>query len=404
MRVVEGSEPNSSTTEGNGLVAVSAACVCQAPSKGVAFFLERFCRQPDALLPAFAATPGRREILNEGEVLCLDEAPADVFWIVEEGQVVIRKDHPIATRQVGEIVGEAAFYRLNASGAPNVVRGATVDSGDRAVLCRFDRSFIDRFDDRQRSVWHETIARVLTAKLDEATVSRDKLKHDRANGDALIRHFVPAEGLSAARAVFDNGKFTRRLDPESCNAVVWFSDIAGFSALTSSVPAEESARLLRRLMDIQAAAIQKFDGEVDKFSGDGLMAFWRAPDEERLATAARQSMSAALNCHRELTAFFKKEQQPTLGIRIGLHAGPVILGDFGGGDRIAFTLIGETVNAAARYEQARTCVAGRELGPIRVSPKVFDLIDDPSVRSLFEKQQRKFADKHDVPFAAFVSK
>jgi class 3 adenylate cyclase len=321
---------------------------------------------------------------------------------VERGEVQIHKGAVITTRKAGELIGEAAFYRTSDTGSTANVRGAAILVPREATLFRVDRKFIADLDQRQQAVWHETVARVLTTKLDEATETREKLKHDRKDVELLLSRFVTPEGRSAARAALAGGGLKRQLDVEACDAVVWFSDIAGFSTFASGRSPEESSRIIRTIMDLQVQAIFSAKGEVDKFMGDGVMAFWRAPDQERMAIAADGAVRAALECEERLDEFFKANALP-LGIRIGIHAGPVILGDFGGGERIAFTLIGETVNSAARYEQAKSCVAGKPLGPIRVSPAVFDLVDDPTVRDSFEARLREFTAKHGCPFNAFVS-
>lgn len=370
---------------------------------GVEAFLNRFCPHPDVLIPCFEAQPGRLLRRLQGETLCCDKEQAFEFWIVERGEVWVHKDDAvITTRRAGELVGEAAFYRTTDTGAAAPLRGATILVPDEATLFRVDKKFIADLDLRQQAVWHETVARVLTAKLDEATESRQKLKSDRKDIELLLSRFVTPEGRSAARAALADGRRSSQLDAEACDAVVWFSDIAGFSTFASGRSPAESSRTIRVIMDLQAEAILSAGGEIDKFMGDGVMAFWRAPDPERMATAAEGAVRAALDCERNLAEFFNANDLP-LGIRIGIHAGPVILGDFGGGDRIAFTLIGETVNSAARYEQAKTCVAGNPLGPIRVSSAVFGLIEDREVRASFEASAREFTAKHDCPFNAFVS-
>ena len=340
--------------------------------------------------------------LYEGDVLCRDNEPAFEFWIIEEGQVQIRKNVLIATREAGDLIGEAAFYRIANPVLATNVRGATVTAVDKTSLFRIDRKFIADLEGHEQAVWHETVARVLTAKLDEATENRDKLKLDRIDVELLVSRFVSPEGRSAARAALQAGEFKRQLDAESCEAVVWFSDIAGFSSFASECNPEVSSKIIRSVMDIQADAIHSAKGEIDKFMGDGLMAFWRAPDRERIEVASNLAVSAALSCERELRRFFDARSLP-LGLRIGLHSGPVILGDFGGSERIAFTLIGETVNSANRYEQAKCCVEGRPLGPVRISPRVFALVTNAAVKASFEARPREFADKHNALFSAFVS-
>jgi len=274
-------------------------------------------------------------------------------------------------------------------------------SGD-VDLYRIDWRFLSGMGDTELAVWHETVARVLTRKLDEAVTHRDRLIRDRHASESLIARFVSPEGRQAAMAAIRPGRFVRHIDAETCGAVVWFSDIAGFSAHALGLPAAEIGALVREFMDIQTARIEPVGGQVDKYMGDGLMAFWRAPDKARLAEAARCAVSAALDCERALTERFAERGLP-FDVRIGLHCGDVIFGDFGGSERIAFTLIGETVNSASRYEQARTCIDGIPLGRVRVSPAVFTQLRSEELIGAFEPMPRTFSDKHATRFVAHVA-
>ena len=352
-------------------------------SAGVKRFLDRFCPKPEVLLPRFGEQPSR-------------------FVQLYEGDVRIQKNSLIATRKAGDLIGEAAFYRTSNTGAADNVRGAAIVSLDTTSLFRIDRKFIADLNDHERAIWHESVARVLTAKLDEASDARDQLKSDRKDIELLVDRFVSSEGRAAARAALRGGKFCRHVDTEACHAVVWFSDVAGFSSFAAREPPDTSSQIIRSIMEIQVDAIRSANGEIDKFMGDGLMAFWRAPDAERLKIASNKAVSAALKCRDELASFFRAKSLP-LDVRIGIHGGPVILGDFGVSDRIAFTLIGATVNSASRYEQSKCCIEGKPLGPVRVSPQIFNLVSDLEIRASFDAQPRQFADKHDARFTAFVS-
>jgi class 3 adenylate cyclase len=122
---------------------------------------------------------------------------------------------------------------------------------------------------------------------------------------------------------------------------------------------------------MQIEVIREFGGQVDKLMGDGLMAFWFIDTEDRRKLAPKAALDCARLAVEKVRAFLTSQNlEHDLDIRIGLHCGPVAFGDFGAKNRIAVTLLGDTVNAAARYEQARN----EGLGRIRLSPELRDSI------------------------------
>jgi adenylate cyclase len=131
---------------------------------------------------------------------------------------------------------------------------------------------------------------------------------------------------------------------------VLFSDIRGFTSLSETAAPEEVVALLNRYFTRQVEIIFKHGGTLDKFMGDGIMAFWGAPtaypDHARRAVAAALEMSAALDEFRgELGTL-----GAALDIGIGLHTGNAVVGFIGSEERLDYTAIGDTVNSASRIE------------------------------------------------------
>jgi len=142
-----------------------------------------------------------------------------------------------------------------------------------------------------------------------------------------------------------------RFDGEKRKLTVFFSDVRSFTTLTEQ---SEPRRLLKQLNEYLAAMtdiIFQYDGIVDKFIGDGIMAHWGAftPDRPNAVLAARAALNmmaklGELNRHWEATGF------PTLDIGIGLNTAEVIFGNVGAAKKLDFTAIGDGVNLAARLE------------------------------------------------------
>jgi len=144
-----------------------------------------------------------------------------------------------------------------------------------------------------------------------------------------------------------------RFDGQKRKLTILFSDVRSFTTLTEK---SDPVRLLKQLneyLEAMTDIIFRYEGIVDKFIGDGIMAHWGAftPDRPNPALAARAALDmieklADLNQHWEATGF------PALDIGIGLNTAEVIFGNVGAGKKLDFTAIGDGVNLAARLESA----------------------------------------------------
>lgn len=139
---------------------------------------------------------------------------------------------------------------------------------------------------------------------------------------------------------------------EAREVTVLFSDLAGFTTMSEDLDATATADLLNGHFALLAACVEAEGGTIDKFIGDGLMAFWGAPEPQ--SDHAARAVRAALAI-RDALAGFNAERAtaglPPLVLRIGLHSGPVVVGNIGAPGRINYTIVGDTVNVAARLEQ-----------------------------------------------------
>ena len=142
----------------------------------------------------------------------------------------------------------------------------------------------------------------------------------------------------------------------TADVTVLFVDIVAFTALAESTPLEQVAEILSGFCQRVADTIFGEGGTVDKFIGDCVMAFFGAPIPA--ADHAARAVRAAIHI-QEAMARWNQERVPAglpaLQVRIGLNSGPVIVGDIGSPNRTDYTVIGNTVNVAARLEQ---CTAG----------------------------------------------
>jgi class 3 adenylate cyclase len=132
---------------------------------------------------------------------------------------------------------------------------------------------------------------------------------------------------------------------ERREVTVMFVDIRDFTPFAEANTAEDTVTRLNALFEIVVPAVVDAGGHVNKFLGDGALAVFGAPND--LAEHANAAVTAAVLIHRLVAERFGGE----LRIGIGINTGVVIAGTIGGAGKLEFTLIGDTVNVAARVEQ-----------------------------------------------------
>jgi len=136
------------------------------------------------------------------------------------------------------------------------------------------------------------------------------------------------------------------------NVTVMFSDIVEFTPHAEDLPEQETADLLNHHFALLGACIDHEQGVIDKYIGDSVMAVWGGLS--RMDDHADHAVSAALAIARvigEDNATRRAAGQPVIRVRIGLHSGPVVVGNIGAPGRVNFTVVGDTVNIAQRFEQ-----------------------------------------------------
>ncbi|MEM7225422.1 MAG: adenylate/guanylate cyclase domain-containing protein [Pseudomonadota bacterium] len=137
------------------------------------------------------------------------------------------------------------------------------------------------------------------------------------------------------------------LGSEERQVTVMFTDIVGFTAMSSRLSAGEVAEILNQHFGLITSEIEAHGGTVDKFIGDAVMAYWGAPEPQpdQASLACRTALAIAEDFARDFAG-----REPGLKLRIGLHSGPAVVGNIGAPGRVNYTLIGDTVNTAQRLE------------------------------------------------------
>jgi adenylate cyclase len=152
-------------------------------------------------------------------------------------------------------------------------------------------------------------------------------------------------GRDAGRRVL-GGRIVRGI-AERIEAVVWFSDLRGFTRITDTAP-EQAIPLLNDYSDAIVSAIHEHGGDVLKLIGDGTLAIFIAEDRAQACAAA---LSAAIAARQRVQTLNKRrvaDSKPVTGMYLGLHVGEVFYGNIGSRERLDFTVIGPAVNEASR--------------------------------------------------------
>ena len=156
------------------------------------------------------------------------------------------------------------------------------------------------------------------------------------------------------------------------DVTVMFADIANFTPMTEATEPEDLVRILNRFFTEMTKIIFQYNGLVDKFIGDAIMAIWGCPvkDEEH-ALNATLSAIAMMKRMEEFRTELKAEGYPEIHIRIGLSSGEAIAGNMGSSERFDYTVIGDTVNLSSRLQDAN-----KQLGTsILIDSNVFNRIE-----------------------------
>lgn len=142
-----------------------------------------------------------------------------------------------------------------------------------------------------------------------------------------------------------------KLGGEKRRLSIFFSDIQGFTSISENIPPEELTEFLNDFLSEMSNIILKYGGTIDKYEGDAIVAFWNAPTNvENHEICALEAALECQNLLENMRASYTYRLGSPVYMRIGLNTGDAVVGNLGSRERFDYTMIGDSVNLAARLE------------------------------------------------------
>jgi adenylate cyclase len=164
--------------------------------------------------------------------------------------------------------------------------------------------------------------------------------------DAFSTYLAP----SVVKQLIDSPEMLN-LGGQERDITAFFSDVQGFTGISETLSPKELVELLNEFLTEMTDIILEYEGTVDKFEGDAIIAFFGAPND--LPNHSEVACKACIKMQKRLEALrtkWKSEKRPALKMRIGLCSGNAVVGNMGSKNRMDYTMMGDTVNIAARLE------------------------------------------------------
>lgn len=287
----------------------------------------------EELVPRVVLPTGTGEVAISGSI---------VAKALQEGEAVLTRDARL------DFAGADSIISANIRSAicvPLLLQGSTIG------VILLDSPGREKFSERDRDLV------VAIANFAAVAIERSRLTEElRQQGELrknLERFLSPNVAKALARYVAQHGKLW---EAQEQTVTVLFADVKGFTALSERLSPREVQDLLNEYLHEMTDVIFRYNGTVDKYIGDGIMAVFgapRLPDEPVDDQHAIRAVAAALEMQAAQRRLVSKwEPSKAFVIRIGVNTGTAYTGFFGTRHRLEYTAIGDTVNTASRLETA----------------------------------------------------
>ena len=161
-----------------------------------------------------------------------------------------------------------------------------------------------------------------------------------------------------------------KLPGQRLTATMLFTDIQGFSSISEAIPPEALLDWLNEYLEAMTQEIQRHEGIINKFTGDGLLAVFGVPVPRLEAREIKEDANHAVRCAlamgdrlAQLNQAWEQRGLNSIQMRVGIFTGPIVVGSLGGKDRLEYGVIGDSVNIASRLE---SCAKERQVDTCRI--------------------------------------
>lgn len=296
---------------------------------------------------------------HENKIVSFNRAAENIFNVPATQAIGKRYDAVLPNLEGAQL--SSLIARLWAKGAQQLVRDAVAQVAGRGQVHLTLHLSVMRHAEKMVG-----IAMVVEDVTEQARLEKERRAEEREKQrirDTFEHYVAPTvvEGLLAdPRRV--------QLGGERQLVSILFADIHGFSILSEHLSPEELVEVLNGYLAVAYRAILQYEGTIDKYMGDGMMAIFNAPLPQ--PDHALRAASAAFLLHREIETFAQQlPRSQRLTFRVGLHTGEAIVGNIGTRDLMNYTAIGDTVNVAKRLQE------NAQAGQTLMSRNTFDLVE-----------------------------
>jgi len=323
---------------------------------------------------AFAALPVDRGFIllsdDAGDLVCEIARHKEGVQLRPSGEVPVSRTMLRAVmRERVALVTFDALSDQRLSGGESIrlhqIRAAMCTplwSGDRIIgVVQVDSPYqVGAFGERELD-FLTTVANYAAVAVERIRYAA-KAEFERQVRSRLERYHSPALIEEVLSQGGEDEEGIRR--PRAAEATVLFADLVGFTAFAEASPPEQVADLLNAFLNLSVEAVFRAGGTLDKFIGDCVMAFFGAP--VRQDDHAERAVRAAVDLQQGLRAWSAEREAlglPPFAARVAVNSGPVVVGDVGSARRVDYTVLGNTVNVAARLEEFVAQPGDVVLGP-----------------------------------------
>ena len=193
----------------------------------------------------------------------------------------------------------------------------------------------------------QTIGSQMAMIIEQASLN-EQIREEERMRNRLERFHSP----QIINMILKSGQETKDdiMEPKDLTATILFTDIIDFTKFSVQMPPREVSLILNEYFSKMTDIVFEFDGTLDKYIGDSLMAVFGAPMEKE--GDAERAIQAALKMKRELTKMMEKtKEDKRFRIRVGINTGRVVAGNIGSPRRMDYTVMGDPVNLASRLEE-----------------------------------------------------